>query len=238
MRRTLIVPLSLVLLAMATAAQGDFEKDTIETGDGDLVITFIGHGSVMFEFGGDAIYVDPFSQLADYSKLPKARLIAVTHGHPDHLDVEAIAQLRQEDTIVVTNEDCAKRIDDATVMKNGETKTLAGLKVEAVPAYNLEKSFHPKGRDNGFVITFGGKRVYIAGDTENVPEMKDLKDIDIAFLPMNLPYTMSPEMAADAAKMFLPKVCYPYHTGDTDLSAFTALMKDVEGVEVRIRSMK
>ena len=129
-------------------------------------------------------------------------------------------------------------------MKNGDVKTIGGLKIEAVPAYNLVHKrpngspYHPKGSGNGYIITFGDKRVYVAGDTENVPEMKKLKNIDIAFLPMNLPYTMTPEMVADAAKAFKPRILYPYHFGETDTSKLVALLKDAKGIEVRIRQMR
>jgi len=130
------------------------------------------------------------------------------------------------------------------VMKNGDTKSVDGLTVEAVPAYNIVSKrengqpYHPKGSGNGYIITFGDKRVYIAGDTENIPEMKGFKNIDIAFLPMNLPYTMTPERVADAANMIRPKVLYPYHTGETDIAKLAALMKDQKGIEVRIRRMQ
>ena len=129
-------------------------------------------------------------------------------------------------------------------MMNGDVKTVEGLKIEAVPAYNLVhkrdtgQPFHPKGVGNGYIITFGDKRVDVAGDTENTPEMKALKNIDIAFLPMNLPYTMTPEMVADAAKAFKPKILYPYHFGETDTSKVVSLLKDTPEVEVRIRKMK
>jgi L-ascorbate metabolism protein UlaG (beta-lactamase superfamily) len=129
-------------------------------------------------------------------------------------------------------------------MNNGDVKTVGGLKIEAVPAYNLVHMrspgvpFHPKGAGNGYIITFGNKRVYIAGDTENIPEMKQLKQIECAFLPMNLPYTMTPEMVADAAKAFEPKILYPYHYGNTDTLALVNLMKEVKDVDVRIRKMK
>ena len=129
-------------------------------------------------------------------------------------------------------------------MRNGDVKTIKGIKIEAVPAYNIVhkrdngEPFHPKGAGNGYVIHFGDKKVYIAGDTENIPEMKELKDIDIAFLPMNLPYTMTPEMVADAAKSFKPRILYPYHYGETDVSKIVDLMKDTKDVEVRIRKMK
>jgi L-ascorbate metabolism protein UlaG (beta-lactamase superfamily) len=129
-------------------------------------------------------------------------------------------------------------------MKNGDVKTVAGLKVEAVPAYNVVhmrspgQPFHPKGAGNGYVLTFGKTRVYVAGDTENVPEMADLRDVAIAFLPMNLPYTMTPEMVADAVRTIKPKIVYPYHFGKTDTSKLVALLKDAKGVEVRIRKMQ
>ena len=118
------------------------------------------------------------------------------------------------------------------------------LKIEAIPAYNLVhkrdngQPFHPKGVGNGYIITFGDKRVYVAGDTENIPEMKSLQEIDCAFLPMNLPYTMTPEMVADAAEAFRPKILYPYHFGDTDTSQLLRLLQDQKEVELRIRNMK
>ena len=129
-------------------------------------------------------------------------------------------------------------------MQNGDVRTVGGLKIEAVPAYNIVhkrssgQPFHPKGIGNGYVITFGDKRVYVAGDTENTPEMKKLKDINVAFLPMNLPYTMTPEMVADAARAFKPKVLYPYHYGQTEPSRLVDLLKDSKQIEVRIRKMR
>jgi L-ascorbate metabolism protein UlaG (beta-lactamase superfamily) len=123
-------------------------------------------------------------------------------------------------------------------MKNGDVKTVAGIHIEAVPAYNPEKQFHPKGNGNGYVMTFGDKRVYVAGDTENVPEIKTLKNIDVAFLPMNLPFTMTPEQVADLAKAIRPKVLYPYHYGNTDPNQLVNLLKDEKGIEVRIRNLK
>jgi gluconolactonase len=215
-----------------------FEEDMIKTSAGDLKITFIGHGTLMFTFGGKVIHVDPVGREADYSKMPKADVILVTHEHGDHLDPEAIKALQKEDTQLILTESCAKKVSGGTIMKNGDVKTVEGIKIEAVPAYNLEKSFHPKGVGNGYVLTFGDKRVYVAGDTENTPEMKQLKNIDIAFLPMNLPYTMTPEMVADAAKAFKPKILYPYHYGQTDTSRLVELLKDSKDIEVRIRKME
>ncbi len=224
-------------------AAGGFEEDTIKTSAGDLKITFIGHASLIFAFGGKTIYIDPDSRLADFGSLPKADMILITHEHKDHCDPNAIATLRTEKTILVSNEAAGEKIQGANIMRNGDVRTIEGLKIEAVSAYNIVhmrsegEPFHPKGIGNGYVLVFGGKRVYVAGDTENIPEMKNLKGIDVAFLPMNIPYTMSPEMTADAALSFRPKILYPYHFSDTDTSRIVELLKD-SGIEVRLRRMK
>ena len=228
----------------AAAAEPTFALDRAKTPSGDIEITFIGHGTLMLQFGGKTIHIDPWTRLADYAKLPKANLILITHDHRDHLDEKAIEAVRTEDTALVLTETCAKKVSAGLVMKNGDVKTVAGMKIEAVPAYNLlnkrenGQPFHPKGSGNGYVLTLGGKRVYVAGDTENTPEMKALKDIAAAFLPMNLPYTMTPEMVADVAKAFRPRILYPYHMGDTDPARLLELLKDEEDIEVRIRKTK
>ncbi len=238
--------LSFLVLAAATSvsAQEKFARDVIKTNAGDLVITFVGHGTLMLTFAGKVIHIDPWSRLADYSKMPKADMILITHGHRDHLDLKALESIRTEKTQVVLTENTASRVKGGVVMDNGDVKTVGGLKIEAVPAYNIVHMrskgvpFHPKGVGNGYIITFGDKRVYVAGDTENTPEIKKLKDIDIAFLPMNLPYTMTPEMVADASKAIKPKTLYPYHFGNTDTSKIVALLKDDQDIVVRIRDMK
>jgi L-ascorbate metabolism protein UlaG (beta-lactamase superfamily) len=228
---------------MATAAQQNFATDKIKTSQGDLVITFLGHGTLMMSCGGVIIHVDPVSQIADYAQLPKADLVLVTHEHPDHFDLNAINAVKTGKTALVITENVAKMVREGIVLKNGDVKTIQGFKIEAVPAYNLVHMsspgvpYHPKGLGNGYIITFGDKRIYIAGDTENTPEMKSLRNIDIAFLPMNLPYTMTPEMVADAAKAFRPKILYPYHYGNTDTSKLTYLLRDEKDIEVRIRKM-
>jgi len=226
------------LAVMAGYAQGKFQTDTFKTSGGDLSIAFIGHGTLMFNYAGKVIQVDPVSMYADYSTLPKADVILVTHEHGDHLDAKAIQAASKPDTTVIVNAASAKNLPDAVVMKNGDTKTVAGIGIEAVPAYNPEKQFHPKGNGNGYVLTFGDKRVFVAGDTENVPEIKALKNIDIAFLPMNLPFTMNPEQVADTAKAMRPKILYPYHYGNTDPNLLVNLLKDEKGIEVRIRNLK
>ncbi len=221
-----------------------FEKDVIDTDSGKLEITFIGHGTLMFEFGKTVIHADPWTRLADYSTMPKADIILITHEHTDHLDPEAVRILRKDSTEIILTQACAEQLKDGKIMKNGDVLTVSGIKIEAVPAHNLVHMrkdgtpFHPKGQGNGYVLSFGDKRIYVAGDTENIPEMKELGQIDLAFLPMNLPYTMTPEMVAAAAKLFAPKVLYPYHFGETDTAQLVNLLKEEKGVEVRIRNMK
>jgi len=219
-----------------------YETDSIPTSAGDLQITFLGHGTLILTFQGKTIHVDPFGRVADYSKMPKADLVFITHEHGDHLDMDALGHIRSEGTVIVQTEKCEAQNPGGVVMRNGDAMTVEGIPVEAVPAYNLQhkrengQPFHPRGEGNGYVLTFGETRVYIAGDTENIPEMKDLKDIDIAFLPMNLPYTMTPEMTAEAARLFKPQVLYPYHFGSTDTAKLGELLA-ADGIEVRVRRM-
>ncbi len=245
MEKFLMLGTALVFVAAATAVSAaDYQSDKFKTSKGDLVITFLGHGTLMMAFGGKTIHIDPVADMADYSKLPKADLVLITHEHSDHLDLKAVGNIKKPETKYVTTGAVARQLKDATVIKNGDTKTVMDLKIEAVPAYNLVHMrspgmpFHPRGVGNGYIVAFGDKRVYIAGDTENTPEMKALKGIDIAFLPMNLPYTMTPEMVADAAKAFRPKVLYPYHYGNTDPKKLVDLLKDDKDIEVRIRNLK
>jgi L-ascorbate metabolism protein UlaG (beta-lactamase superfamily) len=245
MIRTIVAFVSaVVFFAFSLSAQESLEKDVIKTSAGDLEITFVGHGSLMMKFADKIIHIDPFSPLTDYQKLPKADLILITHQHGDHLDLEAVETLRGEKTVLLLAPACAGQLKGGTLMRNGEVQTVFGIEIQAVPAYNLAQKrpdgtpFHPKGEGNGYILTFGKTRVYVAGDTENTQEMKALKNIDIAFLPMNLPYTMTPEMVADAAKAFRPKILYPYHFGETDPAKVVELLKDSKYIEVRIRKMK
>ncbi len=227
----------LVLGLAAVAAPAKYEKDVIPTAKGPLEITFLGHASLQILFDGLTVQVDPFGQVADYSTLSKADLVLVTHDHFDHLDPKALKAITKAGTVVVGSKSCAAKLAGAIIMANGESRTVCGLAIQAVPAYNIGKPFHPKGDGNGYVVTFGDKRVYIAGDTENTPEMKALRSIDVAFLPMNLPYTMTPEQVADAAKAIRPKILYPYHYGDTDTSKLVRLLQGDKEIEVRIRKM-
>jgi L-ascorbate metabolism protein UlaG (beta-lactamase superfamily) len=233
---------ALLLIALAgPLSMAQIQKDTFTTNQGDLEIWHIGHGTLMFKFGEQIIHVDPFSRLTDYHQLPKADLILITHEHADHLDTAAINAIRKASSDIILTNVCHDIIGEGQVIANHETTTWNKLLIEAVPAYNIVhkrdngEQFHPKGRGNGYILNFGNKRVYVAGDTEDIPEMKAIKNIDISFLPMNLPYTMTPEMTANAARLFNPAILYPYHYGDTDTNILVELMKDNSQTEVRIR---
>jgi L-ascorbate metabolism protein UlaG (beta-lactamase superfamily) len=244
MKRALAGLIIAALPILMAAQKASIEQDIIKAKNGDFAIAFIGHGSLMFEFEDLILHVDPYSRLADYSQLAEADLVLITHEHRDHLDEKALKEICTETTEVVLTEACLATWPKGTVMKNGDTLVFRGLEIAAVPAYNIVhkrdngEPFHPKGDGNGYVISYGDMRIYIAGDTENIPEMKELGDIDIAFLPMNVPYTMTPEMVADAARAFRPKVLYPYHFGDTGTSKIVALLANQKDIEVRIRDMK
>ena len=233
--------LAAIILNGATALA---QTDTLYTQSGkELIITPIKHASMRIQFDGNEIEIDPVTQLppvTDYATYPKADYIFVTHEHFDHCDKTAVQQLTSDGTVVIANANAAKIIGTGEVMKNGESKDLGIIKVEAVPAYNNSPDklqFHPKGRDNGYILTIDGLRLYIAGDTEDIEEMAAIKDIDVAFLPCNLPYTMTPEQCAKAARTFVPKILYPYHFSDTKIERVAELLEG-SGIEVRIRNFK
>jgi L-ascorbate metabolism protein UlaG (beta-lactamase superfamily) len=215
----------------ATAPQAASEE-------GDIRITPITHASFQLEYGGKVIHVDPTTP-GDYSATKQADLVLITDIHQDHLDLAAIAHVRKAGAPVVAPAAAAEKIENPTVIANGESKTVAGVLIEAVPMYNLQRGpsagqlFHTKGRGNGYVLTFSAKRVYIAGDTECTPEMRALKNIEIAFIPMNLPYTMPPSEAAGCVKAFKPRVVYPYHYRGQNPEEFKAALTG-EPIEVRL----
>jgi len=214
-------------------------SDAIPAAGGSILITPIYHASLQIEHAGTVIQVDPWG--ADrYAAAKPADLILITDIHPDHLDPAAITRIRKPGAPVVAPAEAAPKIAGALVMANGDSRTVAGVAIEALPMYNLTRGpapgqlFHPKGRGNGYLLTLGGKRVYIAGDTACTPEIRALKNIDVAFLPMNLPYTMTPAEAAECAKAFTPGIVYPYHYRGSDLEGFAAPLKGLP-IEVRLR---
>ena len=242
MKRILLL-LTCVTMTLSVFSQDMPATDKINTSSGVVEMHFIGHGSLLFSINNFFIYIDPVRSSGAYDNLPKADLILVTHEHGDHLDPDLINTLRKDATVMLSSEKAAASVSWARIMKAGDINVVNGISVLAVPAYNIKnmrvpgQPYHPKGDGNGYVLTIGDKKIYIAGDTENIPEMKDLKNINVAFLTMNIPYTMTPEMVADAAKSFKPAILYPYHYGSTNTATIINLLKD-SGIEVRIRNLK
>jgi L-ascorbate metabolism protein UlaG (beta-lactamase superfamily) len=241
--KKILLLITFVMMTTSVFSQEMPATDKINTSLGILEMRFIGHGSLMFSINNFYIFIDPVRSSGSYDNLPKADLILVTHEHSDHLDPDLIRTLRKDATVLLSNEKAAASVSWAQVMKAGDSKIVNGITILAVPAYNIKnmrapgQPFHPKGVGNGYVLTIGDKKIYVAGDTENIPEMKNLKNIYIAFLPMNLPYTMTPDMVADAARSFKPVILYPYHYGDTTTTEIVNLLKN-SGIEVRIRNLK
>ncbi len=243
--KKLVIMMSILLGGVA--CKSGYPTDTVTVANGEeLKIEFFAHASIAFEWQGKHIYVDPVSTSADYSKLPKADFIVVTHEHSDHFDKAAIKALSSSITVVICPQTVRDELGYGDVMPHGQTWVIyRDVTLSAVPAYNTspEKlAFHPKDAlNNGYIFTFGGTRIYVAGDTEQTPEMSDLTGIDIAFLPVNLPYTMTEEQAAMAVKTLRPKIFYPYHTGltdhKTDLRKLKKLLEDTR-TEVRVHPMK
>ncbi len=199
---------------------------------GEIAIIILGHASLLIQWEGKNIFIDPYSKVANFSLQPKADLVLITHHHSDHFDAEAIKKIAGKNTKYVTSLIVKKSIKEATGLKQGEEFNYNGLKIKAVYAYNINQKrddgqpFHPRGEGNGYILDFGGFRVYIVGDTELIPEMKELGSIDIAFLPKNLPYTMSDNMFIEAAKTIMPKILYPYHYSQLDTSAIKSKLPE------------
>jgi L-ascorbate metabolism protein UlaG (beta-lactamase superfamily) len=232
-------------------------SDVIKTTQGDLRIVPIHHATVLFEFDNHAFYVDPFHE-GNLDDLPKADFVFITHAHPDHFDLVALDKIRKPGTIIVAPLSVAEKLPPSSdphafagtvVMKNGDRRTLGGdvhgglapVGVEAVPMYNLKrgpspgKLFHDKGWGNGYVLTFGDKRIYLSCDTECTPEMRALMNIDVAFVCMNLPYTMPPSEAGACIDAFRPKILYPYHYRGSDLGELDRALARDKAIEVRKR---
>ena len=239
--------------ASPAAAQGRM-SDRIPTNQGDLVIHPIHHGTLVLEWNGRAVYVDPapapgqdraVSAAAAFQGLPPPDILLITDIHGDHFNVPTLMDLRRQGIRTVAPQSVVELLPSnpfrggAHRLSNGRTITVHGIQFEAIPMYNLTEDrlqYHGKGRGNGYVLTFGNVRVYVAGDTEDIPEMRALRNIDVAFVPMNLPFTMTPEQAADAVREFRPRIVYPYHYGKSDVATFIRLVGSDVGVEVRERN--
>lgn len=231
------------LMATATTAAEVVRRDVLRTSAGEVELFFIGHASLILTFQGKVIHFDPYGKVGNYATLPRADLVFFTHDHVDHFDLDALQKILREETVIIEPAICAAKVPDGWIMANGERLTLWDITVEAVPAYNVAhrreggELFHPRGVGNGYVLTLGDKRIYVAGDTENIPEIKGLKRIDVAFFPMD-PSTMTPAMVADLARAIKPKILYPYHYKDTDPEQLLPLLADQPEIEVRIRPLR
>jgi len=242
MGRTLFPVLLAASLCSGAVSAAEFETDIVQTSAGELRVTFIGHGSLMLEFGRKVIQIDPWSALADYSRFPKADIILITHHHIDHLDTLALSKCRGEKSILIGTGRCAEMYPGIKAVQYGDTLIAAGLPIEVVPAYNplpsmLPSPVHPRGVCNGYIVTCGDARLYFAGETENIPEMRRVNDIDILFLAADNVYNMTPEMAAEAAKVIRPKILYPIHFSDLDPARISELLQR-SGIDIRVRQMR
>ena len=240
MKELLITLLALLPLSMMGQQR---QTDTFKTPSGkDVKFTCIKHATIMIEYDGRYFYIDPVTGLkpeTDYSVMPKANYVIITHEHPDHFDRMALTQLVGSNTIVYTNPASSSYYRNSLAMKNGDSLSITpDVQLVAVPAYNTtpgHEQFHPKGRDNGYILILDGLRIYIAGDTEDIPEMANIHNIDIAFMPCNQPYTMTIEQLENAAKTVKPKVLFPYHYNDTAVRQAIILLSGT-GIEVKIRN--
>ena len=225
------------VLVVAGAALAAVAPEEFSTSGGTLRLTPIQHASLMIQAGGKVLYVDPAG--GSYDGLPQADIILITDIHSDHMVPALVEKLRKPSTTILAPKAVAEQVKGCTVISNGETKTVGDFKVEAIPMYNMKPAadgqiYHEKGRGNGYILTYGGKRFYFSGDTEGTPEMKALRNIDVALVCMNLPYTMTPEAAAEAVRAFHPAIVYPYHYSGSDTQAFAKALAGT-GIEVRLR---
>jgi L-ascorbate metabolism protein UlaG (beta-lactamase superfamily) len=244
-----ILALSLLALILgmgdvSTRAADKLTGDVVPATGGDVIIHPLNHATFALAWGDKVIYADPVGGATRFDGLPRPDVILLTHAHGDHFSVETLQAVATNQTVLVAPPSVAAQLPEklraqTVVMTNGETKTVAGLSLEAVAAYNTTAAhlqFHPRGVGEGYVLTLGGRRIYVSGDTEDIPEMRALKDIDVAFICLNQPYTMTVEQAAEAVRAFKPKIVYPYHSRGSDLEKFKSLVGADSGVEVRLRN--
>ncbi|MBO7418597.1 MAG: MBL fold metallo-hydrolase [Bacteroidaceae bacterium] len=242
-----IITMAMAFAATAALSAQNYKVETFKTPNGnDVNITLIKHATLAIEFKGYEIHVDAVPNYGtDYSKFPKGDLILVTHEHGDHFNPETIESLMKPNSLLFMNQRCFNQMHNGIVLRNGDSRRITkDISMKTVPAYNTTPDhlqFHPKGVGNGYVLNIDGLKIYIAGDTEDIPEMSELKDenIDVAFLPVNQPFTMTVDQAIRAAWMIQPKVLIPYHFGQTDVAPIKQrLESDGSGIEVWLREMQ
>lgn len=242
-RSAISMLLALSVVPLLAAAERLTDGERISAMDGEVIVRPINHATLALGWKDLTVFVDPVGALPRFAGLPKPGLILITDIHGDHLSADTLRTIATETTRLVAPTTVARQLPEkmrahTTVLDAGQTTNLLGTTIEVIAAYNLTPGrlqFHPKGRGVGYVLTLGGKRIYLSGDTEDIPEMRALKNIDVAFVCMNLPYTMTPEQAADAVRGFRPKTVYPYHYRGSDLEKFKKLVGNDAVVEVRIR---
>ncbi|MGE0929868.1 MBL fold metallo-hydrolase [Peijinzhouia sedimentorum] len=249
MKNTLLTLLLILTVSLAASSQNRDTPDQYATDNGNLIVHPITHGTFAMEWNGSSIYVDPYGGKAGFTGLNAADLVLITDIHGDHLDKNTLAELELSKATLIVPQAVMDMLPDnlkaqARVIGNGEKTDLMNISITAIPMYNLPadaETRHPKGRGNGYVLSMGGKRIYISGDTEDIPEMRSLPNIDIAFVCMNLPYTMSIDQASSAVNEFKPKVIYPYHYRGTgglaDVASFKEMVKEDElGIQVKLKN--
>ena len=245
--RFAVVILTATLISLAAVwVHADLTEDAIQTDEGKLTIHPLNHATFVITWDKKTIYVDPVGGAEAFGAFDQPDIILITHIHGDHTSADTVKATASDSTVILAPATVSEKLGERvsghlTILANSENFEIEGITIDAVPAYNLtedRKSFHPKGRDNGYVVSMGGKRLYIAGDTEDIPEMRALSEIDAAFVCMNLPYTMTVDRAADAVLEFKPKIVYPYHyrgkSGMSDLEEFSKLVAAEPGIEVRL----
>ena len=223
-------------LTNTTALTGDY----LVTAEGAVLIQPINHATLVMGWNDKMIYVDPVGGSARFTGIPKADLVLVTHEHTDHFDAATITAIKATNAIIIATKTVYASLPTAlktntTVLTNGMATNVLGLAVDAIPAYNIGSSYHPKGVGNGYILTIGAKRIYLSGDTSDTPEMRALRDIDVAFLAMNQPYTMTVAQAVSATREFRPSVAYPYHSQGTDVNSYKRQVGTDLGIQVRLR---
>ncbi len=231
----------LLILIIFTCACKQEKTETAENAQNEINFTPVSHATFVIKTSAATIYVDPVGDIEAFNELSSPDIILITDTHGDHLNPEVVNSLKKEKTIIIGPQAVVTALKYGEVLNNGENKTFGAINVEAVPMYNFTEDrlrFHEKGLENGYIVTVDQKRIYIAGDTEDIKEMRELKDIDYAFMCMNLPYTMTVEQAASAVLEFKPKVVFPYHYrgtgGFSDVENFKQLVSENKEIEVRL----